>query len=61
LEVDFDVVDAEYPGPKTGISESRLVETNTGQIDAMKKLGPFGVGARRPVAMCEDPSIWDRW
>jgi len=61
LEVDFDVVDAEYPGPKTGISESRLVETNTGQIDAMKKLGPFGVGARRPVAMRENPSIRDRW
>jgi hypothetical protein len=60
LEVDFDVVDAEYPSAETGISESRLVKTNTGQINTMKKRRPLGVGARRPVAMREDPTLWDR-
>ena len=60
LKVDFNVIDAEYPSPQTGISKSRFVKANTGQINPMKKRRPFGIGARRPVAMREDPSIWDR-
>ena len=60
MEIEFNIVDSEYPSAETGISKPRLVKANAGQINSMKKLRPFGVGPRRPVAMGEDPSLWNR-
>jgi hypothetical protein len=60
LKVNLNIVDPKNPGAETGISKSRLVKANTGQINSMKKHGPFSVGAGRPITMREDPSVWDR-
>src|SRR5882757_255507 len=59
LKVDFGVVDPKYPSTETGISKSGLVKANAGQINSMKKRGPFGVGAGGAVTAGEDPSFGD--
>jgi hypothetical protein len=58
--LNIDVVDPEDPSTETRISESGLVKANAGQINAMKKRRPFCIYGRRPIAMREDPSLWDR-